>query len=185
MTVTPNTLKSSTAAGSHPMQDKLAADRNPVASSVPSYDTDVMEDEDADFKIPLLTNAPPARDGFAQRWIRLSALGVEDIAHVMRMRNLGWSPRSPDTVPAGFFAPVVQHASLGNVISNGDMILMERPMRIHEKQRKSIEVLTRNQTGAVEQYLGRNVPGGRGFGQGEVSEFSRKVTTGRVPRIAD
>lgn len=180
-----NSLKSSTAAGSHPMQDQLATDRNPVANPISSGENDILEDEDDEFKIPLLTSAPPTREGFVQRWIRLSALGIEDVAHVMRMRNLGWSPRNPDTVPAGFFSPVVQHASLGSVISNGDMILMERPMKIHEKQRKTIEALTRNQTGAVEQYLARNTPGGRGFGHGEVSEFSRKVTTGRVPRIAD
>jgi hypothetical protein len=184
MALSTNSLKSATSSATHPVQEKLQADRSPVAPSGPIYD-DEGQDDDGEYKIPLLTNAPPPREGFAQRWIRLSALGVEDIAHVMRMRNLGWSPRSPDTVPTGFFAPVVPHASLGNVISNGDMLLMERPMRLQERQRKMVEQLTRNQTGAVEQYLARNAPGGRGFGQGEVSEFSRKVTTGRVPRIAD
>ncbi len=166
----------------HPVLAGLQAERALDSREAPAP---MHDDEEGEWNPAVLTAAPPARAGFSQRWIRSSAMGVEDVPHLMRKRNEGWEPRQPETVPHGYFAPIVAHASMGNVISNGDMILMERPVRKTERQREAIEKMTRLQTGAIERYLGQHIPGGKGFGQGEVSEFDRKVTTGKRPRIAD
>jgi hypothetical protein len=74
---------------------------------------------------------------------------------------------------------------MGNVIVNGDMILMERPLKVHERQARHNEKMTTLQVQGIERYLAANAPGGRGFGAGEVSEFNRRTTTGRRPKIAD
>jgi len=117
--------------------------------------------------------------------VRTSVLGTEDVSNVMRKQNEGWFPRAADTVQTGFFAPVVNHARYGNIISNGDCILMERQLKKHGQQKAFIEQLTRNQTSGIERYLSSAIPGGHGFSSGEVEKFERKVTTGRRPKIAD
>lgn len=155
----------------------------------PTHDVDdrdfVHDDDDDDWQTVLRTKAPPERPGFAQRWVRLMTMGIEDIANVMKKRNEGWEPRKADSLPVGFFAPIVQHASFGNVIVNGDMILMERSLRMHEKQKRHGAKMASLQAGAIERYLSQNAPGGRGYGAAEVEKFERKVSTGRRPKIAD
>lgn len=134
---------------------------------------------------PMMTNAPEARPGYVQRWVRTSVLGTDDTSNIMRKHNEGWHPRSADTIPNGYFAPIVAHARYGNVISNGDMILMERPVKTHERQKAFIEQMTKNQTAGIERYLSQAIPGGHGYSSGEVEKFDRKVSTGRRPKIAD
>lgn len=145
---------------------------------------DAIHDDD-DWEQVLRTKAPPPREGFAQRWVRIMAQGVEDTANIMRKRNEGWEPRRAESIPTGFFAPTIQHASFGNCVMNGDMILMERPMRIHEKQRRHVNKMASLQASAIERYLQQNAPGGRGFKAAEVEKFERTVSTGRRPKIAD
>lgn len=170
----------------HPILAGIQADRMDSRAAETRENNPIHdEDDDVPWNASTLTSAPPAREGFNQRWIRYMAMGQEDIPHMMRKRNEGWEPRHPDTIPNGYFAPIVAHATLGNVVCNGDMILMERSERRGAKQRASIAQLTKNQTGAVERYLSRNAPGGGGFGPAEVDQFERKVTTGKRPRIAD
>lgn len=167
-----------------PAQAALQSER---ALTDPHGDADVHGAHDADdeWETVMRTKAPPPRPGYAQRWVRLMVHGQEDPANVMRKRNEGWSPRPAQSLPPGFFAPIVEHASMGNVIINGDMILMERPQAIHDKQARHHQKLTSMQAQSIDRYLAQHIPGGHGFGQGEVSEFSRKTTTGRRPKIAD
>lgn len=171
----------------HPVAAGLRADRleTDTRSADTREATPIHDEPEFNWGSSLLTAAPPPRPGFAQRWVRVTVMGTEDFSNLMRRRNEGWNPRRPDSLPNGYFAPVVAHASLGNVICNGDMVLMERPERIHQKQQDAVNQLTRNQTAAVERNFTRNAPGGKGFGPGEVDQFDRKVSVGRRPRIAD
>jgi hypothetical protein len=140
---------------------------------------------DDEWMAPMMTNAPDPRPGYVQRWVRTSTLGTEDVSNLMRKQNEGWMPRSAETIPQGFFAPIINHAKYGNVVSNGDMILMERDEKTHRRQRAFIERQTRNQTSGIERYLSQQMPGGHGFSAGEVDKFERQVSTGRRPKIAD
>lgn len=161
--------------------------QNRTTRAQESRDADVIHEPvgDDDWSAPMMTNAPPARVGYVQRWVRTSVLGTEDVSNVMRKQNEGWVPRPADSMPVGFFAPVVNNARYGNVICNGDAILMERPTSTHERQKAFVDRLTRNQTSGIERYLSTAIPGGHGFSSGEVEKFERKVTTGRRPKIAD
>lgn len=168
-----------------PAQAQLQADR---IQTEPHGEIEIAtEPHDADdtWETVMRTKAPPPRPGYVQRWIRLTIHGQEDLSNVMRKRNEGWAPRAGNSLPAGFFAPVVQHASMGNVIINGDMILMERPAKTHERQARHHQQMASLQAQSIERFLAQRAPGGRGFGPGEVSEFSRRTSTGRRPQIAD
>jgi hypothetical protein len=167
----------------HPSFAEVNATRTPMSHEADDP-RDAIHDDD-DWEHVMRTKAPPAREGFAQRWVRMMTAGVEDTANIMKKRNEGWSPRNADTIPTGFFAPIIAHASFGNCIVNGDMILMERPMRVHEKQRRHNAKMASLQASTIERYLERNAPGGRGFSAAEVEKFERTVSTGRRPKIAD
>jgi hypothetical protein len=169
----------------HPAQTDLQAARNLYAAPLDPEVRAALDSDDDDWQQILRTKAPPPKAGYAQRWVRIMTHGVEDVANVMKKRNEGWEPRMADSLPAGFFAPVVQHASLGNVIVNGDMLLMERPLRIHEKQRRHHAKMASLQATAIERYLSQRAPGERGYGAAEVEKFERQVSTGRKPKIAD
>lgn len=140
---------------------------------------------DDEWTAPMSTNAPAPRPGFVQRWVRDKLIGQDDASNLMKKQNEGWSPRPAETIPQGFFAPTINHARYGNVISNGDAVLMERPEKTHERQKAFVEKLIRNQTSGIERYLSQAMPGGHGFSAGEVERFDRKVSTGRRPKIAD
>jgi len=169
----------------HPAQADMNASRNlntdPISPDVQA----ALNSDDGEWQQVLRTKAPPPRPGFAQRWVRMMAHGVEDVANVMKKRNEGWEPRKADSLPAGFFAPMTQHASLGNVIVNGDMLLMERLIKIHEKQARHVAKMSALQASTIERYLTTHAPGGKGYGAAEVENFERKVSTGRKPKIAD
>ena len=167
-----------------PAQAALTAERD-LTDPHGDSEVHVAHDADDEWETVMRTKAPPARSGYAQRWVRLMVHGQEDASNVMRKRNEGWSPRAGNSLPSGFFAPIVEHASMGNVIVNGDMILMERPLAIHEKQARHHQKMTSLQAQSIDRYLAQNIPGGHGFGPGEVSEFSRTTRTGRRPKIAD
>jgi len=162
-------------------------DRQRLSRTQETRDAEPIHEPSGDdqWQQPMMTSAPEARPGFVQRWVRISTLGTDDVSNMMRKRNEGWNPRAADTVPPGFFCPTVQHARYGEVISNGDMILMERPENIHQRQKEFIDRLTRNQTSGIERYLSQTMPGGHGFSAGEVDKFERKISTGRRPKIAD
>jgi hypothetical protein len=169
------------------LKDTTEDDRNRATRAQTSREAEVIHEPSGndDWVPKMMTNAPDPRPGYVQRWVRTSILGTEDVSNFMKKKNEGWSPRSADTIPNGFFAPTIDHARYGNVISNGDMILMERPTQVNERQKAFIDTLTSNQTSGIEKYLSQAMPGGNGFSAGQVEKFDRQVTTGRRPKIAD
>lgn len=169
----------------HPAFAETQATRSSTSRSATDPRDTIHDDDDGEWQTVLRTKAPPARPGFAQRWVRLTTMGVEDVANVMKKRNEGWEPRMADSMPAGFFAPIVQHSSFGNVIVNGDMILMERSLKTHEKHQRHNAKMATLQASTIERYLSQHAPGGNGYGAAEVEKFERKVSTGRRPKIAD
>jgi hypothetical protein len=73
--------------------------------------------------------APKARPGMAQRWVRFAIGNTDDPRNWSRSQREGWTPRSLETVPAGFNAPTMAHpGGTGSVIAIGDLILCEMPI---------------------------------------------------------
>jgi hypothetical protein len=84
---------------------------------------------ESEWSRPSELEAPEARAGYTQRWIRIR-LGTEDDArNSMRKFREGWLPRQLDTVPVGYAPPTFSHSRLGNVIGVEDLILCEMPVR--------------------------------------------------------
>ena len=84
---------------------------------------------DDDWSRPSELEAPEARDGYTQRWVRIRLGSEDDVRNSMRKFREGWLPRQLDTVPAGYAPPTFSHSRLGNVIGVEDLILCEMPIR--------------------------------------------------------
>lgn len=84
---------------------------------------------DSDWHRPSELEAPPPRDGFTQRWIRIRWGNEEDVSNSSRKFREGWLPRTADSVEPGYLPPTIRHARLGNLIGVGDLILCEMPIR--------------------------------------------------------
>ena len=131
------------------------------------------------------TSAYPAREGFTQRWVRTMLGAREDSSNVMRQMNRGWRPRKADTVPKGSYAPTFDFRG-ESVVGIEGMILMERPLRIHEKHAEHNREMKQRQESAVEQNLMQShEPHNRGFGKPRIEAESEVSTGSRPAPVAD
>jgi hypothetical protein len=133
---------------------------------------------------PGLLNAPEARPGFAQRWVRTKLGGTDDQGNLIRKLNQGWRPRQADTVPKGYAAPTTSYGDYGNVVGTHDMLLMERPSELNDKYVNRIKEDTRNLEHSVKRTLGQVHKPGSGLTSPSIEE-NRQVSTGRRVNVAD
>lgn len=94
--------------------------------------------------------APPARAGMEQRWVRFQLGDKNDPRNWSRKVRERWSPRRLETVPETFMPPTLSHGQLGEVIGVGDLILCERPAEIGKARKKYFRDKTQRQMSAAE-----------------------------------
>lgn len=83
------------------------------------------------------TFTPPARPGMKQRWIRVEeTAGVSDARNVTKKALEGWTPRPADSVPEAYRPQTVNKGQFAGCICVGDLVLMERPIELHERYAK-------------------------------------------------
>lgn len=102
---------------------------------------------------PSSLDAPPAREGKTQRWIRRSLHGAADPKNLNRQWREGWRPRSPDTLPEDWRVYANFADQNEGMIVVDDLILMEIDTRLLEQRRKATENATRRQMEGVEHDL--------------------------------
>lgn len=109
--------------------------------------------EAAPYIRPSSLDAPEAREGKTQRWVRQSIRGVADPKNLNRSWREGWRPRSPDTLDEEWRV----YANFANkdegMIVVDDLILMEIDSGVLAQRKKSIERSTRLQMSSVEHDL--------------------------------
>lgn len=102
---------------------------------------------------PSSLDAPPARDGMTQRWVRKSLRGADDPKNLNRSWREGWRPRSPDTLPDEWRIYSTFADKNDGMIVVDDLILMEIDSRVLKKRKESIDTATRRQMESVEHDL--------------------------------
>lgn len=140
-----------------------ATTRTPPAVSTHGVDhghesrVDEMSEYDATHPVeampyvrPSSLQAPPARDGMTQRWVRRHVRGADDPKNLNRAWREGWRPRSPDTLPEDWriFAQFADKNE--GMIVVDDLILMEIDSDVLERKRQFIESATELQIRSVE-----------------------------------
>ena len=129
----------------------------------------------------------PARQGYAQRWVRVAIGNEADAKNMSTRARRGWLPRQASTVDQNLKYMFVERANFGNVIATHDVILMERPLELHKK----IEQHERNKVRDMEKALKHNLfrehreMGGNRTGfNAPIDESTSKVIKGS-PRVME
>lgn len=114
-----------------------------------------------------------------QVWIRTRLGGETDVDNLQRIRDRGWRPRPPDTLPG--YTPVMMPGIERPVIGVSGMVLFERPHTLGVADRDAIMRERNAQLDAVRDQMGRKVShGGSEYGRLRVDELKSNV---RRPEI--
>ena len=105
---------------------------------------------------PSNIDAPPARPGKVQRWIRRMVRGVVDTKNLNRVWREGWRPVPPESL-SDDWQIYSQYADKNEgVIVVDDMQLMEIDSSVIASKRKYVEEQTKLQMAGVEHDLERS-----------------------------
>ena len=125
-----------------------------TATEVGEYDID---NEVTEWVRPSELEAPPARPGFVQRWIRIRLGQNRDTARLRKAMREGWRPVKASSMGhvADHSLPIIQHDSLGegDYIGAEDLLLCEMPERVNRQRLAFYKRKQARQTGAVERQI--------------------------------
>jgi len=140
------------------MSNSLRQERSaPPVHETRAYDTysedDVHVTESTPWVRPTSLEAPTARKGFTQRWIRVGSMGSDDPTNTARKFREGWKPRPVESLPKGYHAPTISHGKWAGCIGVEGMILCEMPSKLLAKRNAHFRAKTDTITGAIDQDL--------------------------------
>lgn len=141
-------------------------------------DVDIHAEEAKPWVRPTSLEAPPARPGFVQRWIRVGTNGKDDPTNTARKFREGWKPRPASSVPASYHSPTIQHGKWSGCIGVEGMLLCEMPEKLRVKRNEHYRNKTDQTTNAIAQELQRQSRPGMPITQERNSET-------RMVRVAD
>lgn len=130
----------------------------------------------------------PAREGYEQRWVRVTLGSRTDARNLSTRARGGWTPRPADTVDEAYQFMLVQNDSMGGIIGTHDLVLMERPMALHRKAKQFQRTKVRELEKAVRHNIFREHKKLGGESSGLITnpkeENTAYVERG-VPRVQD
>jgi hypothetical protein len=144
-------------------------------------DVEDRETEVIEWQDPSNLEAPPARPGMVQRWVRAAFRTGDDPGNLMRARREGWRPRLVSSVDKSYAPATIHHKSLGEVIAVEGLILCEMPIKVARQRYKFYQGLLSAQNEAIQ----RDVHRDERPGQPIIAERRSTVTRGRSPQQGD
>jgi len=131
---------------------------------------------------PAVLDAPPARDGYRQRWIATQIQGQDVPHHVMRRFREGWTPRPMETIPQDFHVPTITHGQYEGYVGVEGMILCELP----EERARARAKYFAGKTGELNQFVEQQLDNvERAGGEKIEREFESSVTNSRPAHVAE
>jgi len=97
-------------------------------------------------------DAPPAREGYVNRFIRIRLGTVKDTARLRNAIREGWRPVKASSV-SDRSLPTTSVDQYGEVIGVEDLILCEMPEHVHAQRKKFFADKQRRQNQAIERQL--------------------------------
>lgn len=132
---------------------------------------------------PKNLDAPPARPGMVQRWVRYHDRDGDDVVNMQYMMRKGWKPRPIETIPQEFRDyPVIKHANM-DVIAVAGCILCEMPEAQALRIRAAVRQRTRNMDLAVNDETDRASRIGVARGHARIVRNEKISTSRRAPHI--
>lgn len=123
-------------------------------------------------------DAPPAREGYVNRFIRIRLGTVRDTARLRNAMREGWRPVLKSSV-SDRSLPAVHLENVGDVIGVEDLILCEMPERAYKSRKKFFRDKLARQNAAIERQL-RNVSRTDTPGFGPIQQ-QRSTSVTRAP----
>ncbi len=157
--------------------EHLAHDENTDQELGELYSTD-DESEVIEWKRHSDLDAPPAREGYVNRFIRIRLGTVRDTARLRNAMREGWRPVKKSSVTDRSL-PSVHLEAVGDVIGVEDLILCEMPKRAYLKRKEYFKAKLRRQNDAIERQL-RNVSQTDVPGFGPIQQ-ARSTSVTRAP----
>lgn len=114
-------------------------------------------------------DAPPARDGYVNRFIRIRLGTVKDTARLSNALREGWKPVKASSVDSRSL-PTINIDQWGDVIGVEDLILCEMREEVHAQRKKFFRDKQRRQNQAIERQL-------KGVSREDVSGFGPITAT--------
>jgi hypothetical protein len=151
------------------------------AEDASSDNDEDRETEVVEWQDPSNLEAPPARPGYVQRWVRASFRTGEDPGNLMRARREGWRPRLVSSVDKSYAPATITHKILGEVIAVEGLILCEMPIKVARQRYKFYQGLLAAQNEAIQRDIHRD----ERPGQPIIAERRSTVTRGRTPQQGD
>lgn len=149
-------------------------------AAVADHDQD-RETEVVEWQDPSNLEAPPARPGMVQRWVRASFRTGDDPGNLMRARREGWRPRLVSSVDKSYAPATITHKTLGEVIAVEGLILCEMPIKVARQRFKFYANLLAAQNEAIQRDIHRDERPGNPI----IAERRSTVTRGRTPQQGD
>lgn len=141
--------------------------------------------EAAPYIRPSSLDAPDAREGKTQRWVRQSIRGAADPKNLNRSWREGWRPRQPETLTEEWRI----YANFANkdegMIVVDDLILMEIDSSVLAKRKAAIARSTRQQMQSVEHDLESTQIAGHPISQENRSSVTHPGRQVRPAQVAD
>ncbi len=134
--------------------EHLAHEENTDRELDALYSTD-DESEVIEWKRHSDLDAPPSRDGYVNRFIRIRLGTVRDTARLRNAMREGWRPVKKSSVTDRSL-PSVHLEKVGDVIGVEDLILCEMPKRAYQKRKEYFKAKLARMNAAIERQL-RNV----------------------------
>lgn len=172
------------------VHDPIHADHD--AEEQPEVGASMHDDAawDTPWEQPNALQAPKARPGMAQRWVRFDINGHFDRGNWAKKYREGWRPRDPGSLPPSerkFFA-TDKHPQLGDVIFAEGLVLCEMPAKRVEARREYYRRKTEAQTRSIKQrdqeFNEQVAQPHTGFGRVHREESVRTTSGARMPRVA-
>lgn len=150
------------------------------------YDIEGRESEVLEWKRHSDLDAPPARNGYVNRFIRVRLGNVRDTGRLRNALREGWRPVLRDEV-SDRSLPSIHLEKFGDVIGVEDLILCEMPEHAYKQRQLHFRQKLRRQNAAIERQLAeqsrKDVPGFGPIQQQRSSSVS--VPSKRQASVAD
>lgn len=139
---------------------------------------------DAPWAPPTSLEAPPPREGYRQKWVRVAIFGRDDVQNVSRKFREGWLPRPVESVPKSFHVPTIRNGQFAGCIGVEGSILCEMPEKKARQRNDHYRRRAQQMAEDIERNISninRSIPRHNGFGRIEKVERSVRVR----PRAED
>ena len=97
---------------------------------------------------PSSLDAPPAPDGYRQRWIRVESMGFDDTKNASGKLRSGWEFVRADQYPEENY-PVLKEGKYAGVIGVGGLVLARIPEELAQQREAYYQSRTKDREEAV------------------------------------